>query len=152
MLDTRPPSIGEPDRFVRTTQIEHRVVFSLMHVRRLEKDGLFPRRISLGGRSVGWSLRDVLQWMQEKLDERPRGWTPTRIMIQPSDRFISAKEVCSIVALSKHKIDRLESHGAFPRRAQIGLQRVAWLEREVQAWIDTVKIRSILYFDELLAS
>jgi prophage regulatory protein len=142
----------ETDRFIRTTQIEHRVVFSLMHLRRLEKDGLFPRRISLSGRAVGWSLRDVLRWMQEKLDERPGGLSFARTIIYPGDRFISAKEACSMVGLSKHQIDRLESQGAFPRRAQIGGQRVAWLERDVQNWIDEVKIRSIIHFDELLAS
>lgn len=151
MLYTRPPSIADTDRFVRTTQIERRVVFSLMHVRRMEKDGLFPRRISLGGRCVGWSLRDVLLWMQERLDERRIGWSSTRTLIQPSDRFISAKEVCSIVALSKNRIDYLESDGAFPRRVQIGPQRIAWLEREVQNWVEDTKIRTILHFDEVAA-
>lgn len=140
------------ERFIRTTQIEHRVVFSLMHVRRLEKDGLFPKRMSLSGRAVGWSLMDILQWMQDKLDERPAGWNLARTIIHQGDRFVSAKEACSMVGLSKHQIDRLESQGAFPRRAQIGGKRVAWLEREVQNWIDEVKIRSIIHFDELLAS
>lgn len=136
------------DRFIRTTQIENRVVFSLMHVRRLEMDGLFPRRFQIAGRAVGWSLREVMQWMQERLDDRPGASSLTRTLVQPNDRLISAREVCSIASISKHKIDHLESRGAFPRRAQIGAQRVAWLEREVRRWTDEVRRRSDIDFDD----
>lgn len=133
----------EPDRFIRTTQIEKRVVFSLMHVRRLEAEGLFPKRMTIGrSRSVAWSLRDVLQWMQARLDERPSRWTSVSVVVVATDRFISARELCAITALSKHQIDRLEARGEFPRRAQIGPQRVAWLEREVQTWLEDQKTSS----------
>jgi len=136
----------EPDGFIRTTQIEKRVVFSLMHVRRLEAEGRFPKRMTIGrSRSVAWSLRDVLQWMQARLDERPSGWSTPVVTVDPSDRFISVKEVCAVSALSKQQIDRLEARSEFPRRAQIGPQRVAWLEREVQDWLNDLKVHKTIH-------
>lgn len=32
----------------------------------LEKDGLFPKRISLGPRSVGWKLSEIMDWIESR--------------------------------------------------------------------------------------
>ena len=39
------------------------VPYSDMHVYRLERDGRFPKRVQLGVNRVGWSLREVLDWI-----------------------------------------------------------------------------------------
>jgi len=40
---------------------------------RREKMGDFPKRISLGGNSVGWFEDEFEQWLNKKKDERERG-------------------------------------------------------------------------------
>ena len=52
-------------------------------------------------------------------------------------RLVSKKElrtVCGIPYTPQH-IARLEAAGKFPKRVQLGLNRVAWLLSEVDAWI-----------------
>ncbi len=33
---------------------------------RLENKGEFPKRVSLGGNSVGWKLSEIKQWIDER--------------------------------------------------------------------------------------
>lgn len=35
---------------------------------RLEKDGKFPRRISIGPRAVGWRKSQILEWIKSRND------------------------------------------------------------------------------------
>lgn len=53
--------------------------------------------------------------------------TPTRI--------ISLKELAHRVPYSPVQIWRLEKAGTFPRRVQLGPNRVGWVEAEVEAWL-----------------
>lgn len=55
--------------------------------------------------------------------------------IAPSDRLITKRELCHIVPYTPQHILRLEKRGRFPRRIQVGPNRVAWLLSEVEAWI-----------------
>jgi len=53
-------------------------------------------------------------------------------------QVVSKKElrtVCGIPYSPQH-IARLEAAGRFPKRIQLGQNRVAWLLREVEAWLD----------------
>ena len=45
------------------------------------------------------------------------------------------KTVCGIPYSPQH-IQRLENAGRFPKRIKLGMNRVAWLLTEVEAWID----------------
>jgi len=46
--------------------------YSRQHLARLEKDGLFPRRIQLGQCRVAWSAEAVDRWIDERLNgQRP---------------------------------------------------------------------------------
>ena len=49
-------------------------------------------------------------------------------------QFLSLNEVSRITGLSASTIWRAEKRGDFPRRVQIGLNRVAWLRSEIDAW------------------
>jgi prophage regulatory protein len=40
-----------------------------------------------------------------------------------------------MVPYTPQHILRLEKEGKFPRRVQVGSNRVAWLESEVEAWV-----------------
>ncbi|EJX9379059.1 AlpA family transcriptional regulator, partial [Escherichia coli] len=50
------------DRFIREKECEKLTGLSRSCRYRLEKAGQFPSRRKLGGRSVGWSLSEVLAW------------------------------------------------------------------------------------------
>ena len=49
----------------------------------LEAAGAFPRRIRLGPSRVGWSLREVMDWIEQKKLDR-QAYTDTEV--RPSGR------------------------------------------------------------------
>ncbi|WP_238365436.1 helix-turn-helix transcriptional regulator [Mesobacterium pallidum] len=51
-------------------QLKELVLYSPQHIARLEKDGKFPKRVTLGPNRVGWVEVEVLNWLQERLDRR----------------------------------------------------------------------------------
>ena len=53
--------------------------------------------------------------------------TPTKIL--------SSKELMNRVPYSTVQIWRLEKAGTFPRKVQLGPNRVGWVEAEVEAWL-----------------
>ncbi len=116
--------------------VRHRVSYSLQNIGRLEAAGVFPKRIHLGPARVGWPLRDVLGWMQAKVDARRPGPMSAKVIVGPDDRFIRKKELRTLVLYSDEHIRKLELAGGFPGRIRIGDNSVAWLEREVRDWID----------------
>jgi len=48
------------------------VLYSPAHIDRLEKAGLFPRRVQLGPCRVGWVESEVLSWLEDRIRERNR--------------------------------------------------------------------------------
>jgi prophage regulatory protein len=46
------------------------VLYSPAHIDRLEKAGLFPKRVQLGPCRVGWVESEVLAWLQERMNRR----------------------------------------------------------------------------------
>ena len=55
-----------PDRIIRAKEVQSMVGLSRTTLWRLENKGEFPRRVSLGGNSVGWKLSEVKQWINER--------------------------------------------------------------------------------------
>ena len=55
--------------------------------------------------------------------------------IDPSDRFISIKEVCAKLGVGKSTIYLWVSLGQFPQSHSLGLRCSRWLESEVLQWI-----------------
>lgn len=62
--------IREPDKIIDLKQLKEMVPFSAMQFWRMERDGTFPRRVKLGPSRVGWSLREVESWIEERKRER----------------------------------------------------------------------------------
>lgn len=52
-----------------------------------------------------------------------------------SDRFVRIQEVLQRVSKSRSTIWRDEREGRFPRRVQIGKNSVAWLESDIDRYI-----------------
>jgi prophage regulatory protein len=50
-------------------------------------------------------------------------------------RFLSKRQVRERVLYSPQHIDRLERAGKFPKRVQLGPNRVGWVESEVLEWM-----------------
>lgn len=59
------------DRIIREKEPRMIVPYSSMHIWRLEKAGRFPQRIRLGPNRIGWSLREVSEWLAARKAERP---------------------------------------------------------------------------------
>lgn len=53
-------------------------------------------------------------------------------------KLISKKDLKAVLGIpySFQHIARLEAAGKFPKRIQLGQNRVAWLMAEVEAWIE----------------
>ena len=51
-------------------------------------------------------------------------------------QLICKKELTKLVKYSSQHIARLEKAGQFPKRLRLGQNRVAWLEAEVENWIE----------------
>lgn len=50
-------------------------------------------------------------------------------------RIISKRQLKELVLYSPQHIARLEKAGTFPKRVQIGPNRVGWVEEEVLNWL-----------------
>lgn len=57
-------------RILSKRQVKELVLYSPQHIARLEKAGLFPRRVQLGVNRVGWVEAEVLDWLKERLARR----------------------------------------------------------------------------------
>ncbi|WP_323771762.1 helix-turn-helix transcriptional regulator [Antarctobacter sp.] len=49
-------------------------------------------------------------------------------------RILSKRQVKELVLYSPQHIARLEKAGQFPKRVQLGVNRVGWVEAEVLDW------------------
>ncbi len=52
-------------------------------------------------------------------------------------RFLRIDEVIDKVGLSRPTIWRLERVGQFPKRRQLGKNSVAWVEDEIEKWMES---------------
>lgn len=61
---------NSPDRIITAKERRELVPYSDMHIWRMERAGRFPRRIQLGANRVGWSLVEIMEWIEAKKAER----------------------------------------------------------------------------------
>ncbi|MES9904776.1 MAG: AlpA family phage regulatory protein [Sedimenticola sp.] len=52
-------------------------------------------------------------------------------------RLLSKRQLKEVVLYSPQHIARLEKAGKFPKRVQVGPNRVGWVESEVLEWLQT---------------
>lgn len=57
-------------RILSKRQVTELVLYSPQHIARLEKAGVFPKRVPRGPNRVGWVEGEVLDWLRERLDRR----------------------------------------------------------------------------------
>lgn len=51
-------------------------------------------------------------------------------------RILNKRQVKELVLYSPQHIARLEKAGQFPKRVQLGPNRVGWVEDEILAWLE----------------
>ena len=54
------------DRIMRISEVCYMTGLNQMAISRMEKSGLFPERVKIGERSVGWFVSDISRWMNAK--------------------------------------------------------------------------------------
>ena len=57
-------------RILSKKALKELVLYSPQHIARLEKAGLFPKRVQLGPNRVGWLETEVLDWLDQRLSNR----------------------------------------------------------------------------------
>jgi prophage regulatory protein len=61
-------------RIIRKPELLSKVGLSDATIWRMERAGKFPKRVSLGGNSVGWLDHEIKEWFEQKAAERdPEG-------------------------------------------------------------------------------
>ena len=54
------------DRVLRKPEVFARISLSDATIWRMEKAGRFPKRIRLGGNSVGWIESEIKEWLEQR--------------------------------------------------------------------------------------
>lgn len=57
-------------RVIRKPELFSKIGLSDATIWRLERAGRFPRRIQLGGNSVGWFIDEIDLWLEKKATDR----------------------------------------------------------------------------------
>jgi prophage regulatory protein len=65
-----------PLRLINKAELRKIVPYTPQHILRLEKRGLFPRRVQVGPNRVGWLLTEIEQWIAVRIAERDASATP----------------------------------------------------------------------------
>jgi len=63
-------------RVIRKPELFSKLSLSDATIWRLERAGKFPKRIQLGGNSVGWFLSEIEDWLDQKGQERTKRINP----------------------------------------------------------------------------
>ena len=53
-------------------------------------------------------------------------------------KLLREPEVVKITGLSRTTLWRMEKDGNFPKRHKIGLRAVAWLQTDIEQWIEDI--------------
>ena len=67
---THPSATAQPPRLITKTELCRIVPYTPQHILRLEKRGLFPRRVQVGPNRVAWLLSEIEQWVEARIAER----------------------------------------------------------------------------------
>lgn len=60
----------ESNTFILAQELTGLVPFSPNHLRRLEAQGDFPRRVRIGANRIAWLRDEVEQWLADRVEAR----------------------------------------------------------------------------------
>lgn len=61
---------SQPPRLITKAELRRMVPYTPQHILRLEKRGLFPRRVQVGPNRVAWLLSEIEEWVAARVSER----------------------------------------------------------------------------------
>jgi prophage regulatory protein len=61
---------SQPSRLITKAELRTIVPYTPQHILRLEKQGVFPRRVRLGANRVAWLLCEIEEWVEARVAER----------------------------------------------------------------------------------
>jgi prophage regulatory protein len=74
---------------------------------------------------------------------RPPGPEPSVNPARPEKCLIRARDVCSRIRVSRSGLYRMIQLGTFPPPKRLGGRTIAWLESDVDDWIDSKTTRRV---------
>lgn len=60
----------EPTTFILAQELTGLIPFSPNHLRRLEAQGKFPRRIRIGANRIAWLRDEIEEWLSARVEAR----------------------------------------------------------------------------------
>ncbi len=67
---SKPLTFVATDRIIDKKELSKLIPYSEVQIQRLEKKGLFPKRIKIGANRVGWSLNEINDWIEARKNDR----------------------------------------------------------------------------------
>jgi prophage regulatory protein len=78
---------------------------------------------------------------KDQTDSQPKIGVTPRILRSPSKRLLRTREVCSRAGIGRTTLYKMVQSGAFPASRRLGKRTVAWLESDIEAWIEAREIK-----------
>ena len=63
-------STSEKPKIISLKELLKRIPYSAVQIWRIEKIGLFPKRVKLGPRRIGWVESEIDEWIKMKMIRR----------------------------------------------------------------------------------
>jgi prophage regulatory protein len=77
----------------------------------------------------------------DRTESQPKVGATPRSLQGPSKRLLRTREVCSRAGIGRTTLYKLVQSGAFPASRRLGERTVAWLESDIEAWIEAREIK-----------
>ena len=81
------------DRIISKIELLTLVPYGFAQITRMEKAGLFPRRIKLGPNRIGWLFNEIQAWIIERKQERDLGLEPYDLIEEKREEDKGKKEL-----------------------------------------------------------
>ena len=65
-ISSASTAVGSVDHLLSWTELREIIPYSRVQIWRLEREGGFPARITLGQNRVAWSLTEVQSWIEAR--------------------------------------------------------------------------------------
>lgn len=143
---TKPESFMD-FRLMRRGEVERTTGYSTRGLYDAMRAGAFPRPLKIGRNSVAWISTEVEAWISERVAERDQKATenplknsqknhaPCIEKIPQGTRLLRLQDVVKRTGKSVPSIYADMNRNLFPTPVSISTNRVAWLETEVNEWI-----------------
>jgi prophage regulatory protein len=63
-------ALSTTPELVVADEVARRIPYSQNHLRRLEAQGSFPKRVRIGANRVAWVRQEIDQWIEARLNAR----------------------------------------------------------------------------------